>query len=86
HAPVNYLTNYVNITAPTGATVTLDDMTVAAGTPIGTTGYSIMRVQLDNSGTGNHTVEASDRVGITVYGYGNYASYWYPGGLELTQF
>jgi hypothetical protein len=21
--------------------------------------------------------------GITVYGYGQYTSYWYPGGLEL---
>ena len=86
HAPVNYLTNYVNVTAPTSATVTLDDMTLAAGTAIGTTGYQIMRVPLDNSGTGNHTIEATDRVGITVYGYGTYTSYWYPGGLELTQF
>ncbi|HEX5100105.1 MAG TPA: hypothetical protein VFV94_11425 [Polyangiaceae bacterium] len=86
HAPVNYLTNYVNITAPANATVALDDQTLAAGTAIGSTGYSIRRVQLDNSGTGNHTIEASDRVGITVYGYGSYTSYWYPGGLELTQF
>jgi len=86
HAPVNYLTNYVNITAPTGAEVTLDGMTLADGTAIGTTGYQIMRVSLDNSGTGNHTIEATDRVGITVYGYGTYTSYWYPGGLELTQF
>ena len=22
--------------------------------------------------------------GITVYGYGQYTSYWYPGGLNLT--
>ena len=21
--------------------------------------------------------------GITVYGYGQYTSYWYPGGLDL---
>jgi len=86
HAPTNYESNYVNITAPTGASVSLDSATLAAGTPVGTTGYSVIRVKLDNTGTGNHIVDATDRVGISVYGYGQYTSYWYPGGLELTQF
>jgi cysteine-rich repeat protein len=86
HAPTNYESSYVNITAPTGTTVTLDSMTLAAGTAIGGTGYSVISVELDKTGTGNHVIDASDRVGITVYGYGQYTSYWYPGGLELTQF
>ena len=32
---------------------------------------------------GNHTVSASQAFGISVYGYGQYTSYWYPGGLNL---
>ena len=86
HAPTNYEANYVNIAAPVGATVTLDGLALAAGTPVGASGYSVIRVPLDNSGTGNHIIEATARVGISVYGYGQYSSYWYPGGLELTQF
>lgn len=86
HAPTNYDDNFVNVTAPTGATVTLDGTPLAAGTPVGASGYSVMQVQLDNSGNGNHIIEATDRVGISVYGYGYATSYWYPGGLELTQF
>jgi hypothetical protein len=86
HAPTNYQANYVNITAPTGAIITLDSATLAAGTPIGATGFSAIRVKLDNTGTGNHVIDGTDRFGISVYGYGNYTSYWYPGGMELTQF
>ena len=26
----------------------------------------------------------SEPFGISVYGYGQYTSYWYPGGLNLT--
>jgi len=86
HAPTNYEANYVNIHAPSGTAVTLDSMTLAAGTPIGTTGYEVIRARLDNTGNGNHFIDASGPFGITVYGYGQYTSYWYPGGLELTQF
>jgi cysteine-rich repeat protein len=86
HAPTNYQANYMNITAPTGATITLDGVALVAGTPVGTTGYSVIRVKLDNSGNGNHVADSADRFGISVYGYGDYTSYWYPGGLELTQF
>jgi len=86
HAPTNYENNYVQIHAATGTTVTLDSMTLAPGTPIGTTGYEVIRVLLDDAGTGNHQIDASAPFGITVYGYGQYTSYWYPGGLELTQF
>lgn len=70
----------------TGASVTLDGSAVPAGTPVGDSGYSIIHMPLDSSGTGNHVVDATDRVGISVYGYGRYTSYWYPGGLDLTQF
>ena len=83
HAPTNYTTNFVNIVAPTGATVSLDGANVGGFAPIGSTGFSVVRAQLSNSGSGDHTVTASDGVGVSVYGYGQYTSYWYPGGLNL---
>ena len=86
HAPTNYEANYVNVTAPTGATVILDGVAIpaAAFAAIGGTGYSLARRQLANTGTGNHSVTSGVAVGISVYGYGQYTSYWYPGGLNLT--
>jgi hypothetical protein len=83
HAPTNYEKNYVNITAPTGATVTLDGAAVSGFVAIGATGYGIVRLLLPNTNGGNHTVTGSQPVGISVYGYGQYTSYWYPGGLDL---
>lgn len=85
HAPTNYELNFVNITAPTGATVNLDSAPVTNFTAIGTTGYGIARVMLSNAGNGNHSISAAMPVGISVYGYGQYTSYWYPGGLNLEE-
>jgi hypothetical protein len=90
HAPTNYSSNYVNILAPTGTTVTLDGTVVSAAsfTSIGTTGFGVARVAIASTslpgGNGTHKLTASAPVGITVYGYGQYTSYWYPGGLNLT--
>ncbi len=86
HAPVNYETNYVNITAPMDASITLD----GSATPltgfdaIGSTGYGLLRVTLENSGDGNHRLVGDQAFGISVYGYGQYTSFWYPGGLDLS--
>jgi len=83
HAPTNYDANYVNITAPTGSTVTLDGATVSGWTAIGASGYEIARVPLSNTGNGNHSVDSDHPAGVSVYGYGWATSYWYPGGLNL---
>ena len=85
HAPTNYESNFVNVTAPTGSTVTLDgaNIPLASFGAIGGTGYSLARVQLSNAGNGNHSVTSAAKVGISVYGWGQYTSYWYPGGLDL---
>jgi hypothetical protein len=40
-------------------------------------------VTLSNAGDGNHTANGDQPFGISVYGYGQYTSYWYPGGLNL---
>jgi hypothetical protein len=85
HAPINYDNNYVNVTAPAGAVVDLDGTAIPAGsfTPIGASGFSIARVALPDNVNGNHSIESNLPFGITVYGYGQYTSYWYPGGLDL---
>jgi hypothetical protein len=85
HAPTNYEYSYINIVAPTGTLVLLDGFNVPGFTPIGNTGYSVSRQPLSNAGNGNHVVTASKPVGISVYGYGQSTSYWYPGGSNLIQ-
>lgn len=85
HAPINYESNYVDVTAPIGATVTLDGAPLMF-TPIGTTGFGLARVNglsAGAAGDGNHMIQGNQAFGITVYGYGQYTSYWYPGGLDL---
>jgi hypothetical protein len=85
HSPTNYESNYVDVTAPVGANVMLDGAPLNF-TPIGTTGYALSRVSALTSGPnndGNHSIQSSQGFGITVYGYGQYTSYWYPGGLNL---
>lgn len=93
HAPMNYQTAFVNVVAPTNAVVTLDGMPATGFTAIGTTGYRVAKLALCTSTTtsgcfngmnGNHSITGSVAFGITVYGYGQYTSYWYPGGLDLT--
>ncbi len=83
HAPLSYETNFANIVAPSDAKITLDGQPVNGFQPIGTTGYSVMRVQLAKNADGNHDLSGDKAFGVTVYGYGQYTSYWYPGGLDL---
>ncbi len=86
HAPPNYESNYVDVTAPAAASVMLDGSPVTF-TPIGTTGYGLARIYpltAGPAGDGNHKISGNGKFGITVYGYGMYTSYWYPGGLDLT--
>jgi hypothetical protein len=85
HAPLTYDANYVNITAPLGSSIELDGMPVTGFTPIGGSGYGVQRVLLRADGDGNHRISGDQAFGITVYGYGQYTSYWYPGGLDLRE-
>ncbi len=84
HAPPSYESNFVNIVAPNGATITLDGMAVAGFVPVGNSDYSAARVLLGAGQGGNHNISGSEAFGISVYGYGFATSYWYPGGLDLT--
>ena len=65
------------------ASLTLDGAPVMGFTPVGGTGYSVTRLPLASDQGGNHTISGDQAFGITVYGYGTYTSYWYPGGLDL---
>ncbi len=85
HAPTNYDNNYVNITATVGSAVTLDGAVVPGFVAIGNSGFAVARPALSNVGSGNHTISSAQPFGISVYGYGQYTSYWYPGGTELTK-
>ena len=74
HAPTNYESTFVNVTAPVGASITLDGMPLPAPTPIGNTGYGVARVELSNAGDGTHALAGDQKFGIQVYGYGQYTS------------
>ena len=83
HAPTNYESSFANITAPTGAVITIDGQAVGGFQAIGGTGFAGVRVQLSNAGNGDHSITGDKAFGVQVYGYGQYTSYWYPGGLDL---
>lgn len=86
HAPTSYAENFVNVVAKTNDTVNLDGVAIAGFSPIGNSGYSVARVALSNAGNGTHTMDGASPFGISVYGYGEYTSYWYPGGQNLQHF
>jgi hypothetical protein len=85
HAPTNYESNYVDVVVKSGVTVMLDNQPIPAGRAVGADGWTVTRVQLTNgpADDGNHSISSDQPFGITVYGYGQYTSYWYAGGLDL---
>jgi hypothetical protein len=83
-APTDYEENYAVVIAPTGTVVTIDGVASAAtATPVGTTGFGVMRIPLAAGNAGAHVLTATHPVGLQVMGYGSYTSYTYPGGLNL---
>jgi len=82
-ASSSYDTNFVNVVAPKGSTVTLDGTKLAASdfSDIGASGFSVARHKLSQANV--HSIESDQQFGIVVYGYGRYTSYMYPGGLDL---
>ncbi len=80
-APESYQQNYVNVIAPTDATITLDGQPVAQ-TEFKQLGAEFKVAKLKIKG-GAHLATSSKAFGIEVYGVGTYTSYMYPGGLDL---
>lgn len=81
-APRSYDHNFVTIVAPAGATITLDDAEVPASSFTALGDMMVARVLL-SADRDAHEAHGDARFGITVYGYGAYTSYMYPGGLDL---
>lgn len=80
--PTNFKDDYVNIVAPHGANVDMDGQMVPPGlfSPIQGTPYRVARLMVSD---GAHRIEASEPVGVIVYGYDDDVSYGYPAGLDL---
>jgi len=83
HAPQNYLNRYVNVIAPVGASISVDDVPLTGFEPIGATGFGVLRYALPARASGNYVLEGNAAFAVTVYGYGSWTSYYYPGGLDL---
>ncbi len=81
-APATYDESWVNVTAPLAARVRIDGRAITNFTPIGSIGAGVARVQLR---AGVHHLEGTAPFGVTVYGFGSYTSYMYPGGLDLRE-
>jgi hypothetical protein len=84
HAPTHYTTSFVNLVAPLNTALELDGAPVTTPLePIGSTGWGVANLKLPTTGGGTHRLEGTTAFGVSVYGYGQYTSYWYPGGLNL---
>jgi hypothetical protein len=84
--PSTYRLNFVNLTSPMGATVTLDGMPLdpmrtRGPFPVGG-GLEVRVLQID---AGVHRLASSDgrAFGAKVYGVSSFTSYMYAGGLDL---
>jgi hypothetical protein len=77
--------NYINIVGPTSevGSITLDGSPVASSdfSPITGTTFSGAQVAV---GFGSHVLGGPLPFGVTVYGYGGYDGYGYPGGFSLS--
>jgi IgGFc binding protein len=85
-APNSYDTNYVNVIAPAAATVVLDGVALADNEfePLGNGAMKVSRHTLDRAQF--HFAQSKKPFGLVVYGYGQYTSYMYPGGLDVKRF
>jgi hypothetical protein len=83
-APTSYAINFASVIAKPGSNVKIDGVLLAETefTAIGASGYGVAHVELGYDSS-VHTLEATQEVGLSVYGYGFYTSYMYPGGADL---
>jgi hypothetical protein len=83
-APLDYDENFIDVVAPTGTPIFLDDRQItAAFKPIGKGGFGAARVKLGAGNAGAHSIFAAQPFGVQVIGYGVATSYQYPAGLDL---
>jgi hypothetical protein len=83
-APGDYESNFIDVVAPIGTTLVLDNMNVnVAADAVGSSDFGVTRVMLPKGGSGSHVLVADKPVGVQVIGYGLFTSYQYPAGLNL---
>ncbi|MGM0575892.1 MAG: IgGFc-binding protein [Myxococcota bacterium] len=82
-SPNKYQNDYVNVLAPTEATVTFDGVDLPSGNfqAIPDSGYKVARLEVTD---GIHRIQATHPVGVVAYGYDRDVSYGYTAGLNLT--
>ena len=83
-APDDYQVSYVDVVMPLGAQVTLDGAPLPATPQPISGGFGVARAKLGPGQGGAHVLRSDVPVGIQVVGYGEYTSYQYPGGLNLS--
>jgi hypothetical protein len=83
-APSSYAQNWIDVVAPTGATVALDgtNIPVSEYKQVGSQPFAVAHIELP-PGQEGHEIEGNATFGLYVYGYGSRTSYMYPGGLDL---
>jgi hypothetical protein len=81
--PSTYQDDYVNLVARQTARVYLDDVEVIDWTPIEDTPYHVHRAHLLPGPHSAHS-DGGSPFSLVAYGYADYTSYLYPGGLDLT--
>ncbi len=81
-APDKYAFDYVSVIAPLAAEVFFDDLPIPVSwEPVGDGAeWHVARFPV---GDGVHFIQADMPVAVIVYGYDQYVSYGYPGGLNL---
>ncbi len=79
--PSAYAENYINVVAPVGSVVKLDNTAITpAQFTLFAPGWQVARLAVP---VGSHQLVADEKVGLVVYGWADYVSYGYPGGAAL---
>lgn len=80
--PTKYAQNYVNVIAPAGAGLLLDQVPMSSATwvPIAGGAWVMARFPL---AAGSHSLKSDEKIGVLVYGWDQYVSYGYPGGMNI---
>lgn len=78
--PPDFDFNFVNVVAPMAAEIVVDGKPVGPLNPVGTGEFGRARIEV---GEGVIRLDGDQPFGVTVYGFGQYVSYGYPGGLNL---
>ncbi|MFT7623595.1 MAG: hypothetical protein ACI9WU_002778 [Myxococcota bacterium] len=86
--PGNYVEDFINVVAPLGAEIMFDGAVIPFESyePIGAGDWAVARLPVED---GVHTAAASDEgivFGLMVYGFDQYVSYAYPGGMDFQRF